>query len=191
MCHWQRVTVQLNIKLPNTSCSHPETQISVRLLAKRSSYAQSPRSWAHAYASSCCRHLPGAGWTHSERLHSCNWYSSSVLGTENKRWNKRKLIRTLYSCFQHGLQIFYRDHEKGTLHAVKGCLPSHQRETGLSWEKQLIPQETMLHKLSYAAESWTPDHSPLRSSCSWTTCFSFNKTLVSSKALWIFSWQKQ
>ena len=137
MCHWQRVTVQLNIKLPNTSCSHPETQISVRLLVKRSSYAQSPRSWAHAYASSCCRHLPGAGWTHSERLHSCNWYNSSVLGTENKRWNKRKLIRTLYSCFQHCPQIFYRDHEKGTLHAVKGCLPSHQRETGLSWEKQL------------------------------------------------------
>ena len=33
VCHWQRVTVQLNIKLPNTACSHLETQISVRLLA--------------------------------------------------------------------------------------------------------------------------------------------------------------
>lgn len=82
------------------------------------------------------------------------------------------------------------DHEKGK-HCIQWKDVYHQHETRLSWEKQLTPQEMMLHKLSYAAESWTPDHSPLRSSCSWTTCFSFNKIFISSKALCIFSWQKQ
>lgn len=145
-----------------------------KITGKRSLYTQSPRSWVQAYACCCCHHLPGAGWTHPERLHSSNWYNSCVLGTENKRWNKRKLIRTLYSCFQHCPQIFYPETMR-----KENCIQwkdvYHQRETGLSWEKQMVPLEMMFHKLSYAAGGWTPDHSPLRSFCSWTTCFLFNK----------------
>ena len=47
----------------------------------------------------------------------------------------------------------------------------------------------MLYKLSYNCSEWS--FKPLlvwKSPCLWTVCFSLNKILISSKALWIFFW---